>query len=348
LASGESKISAKKPRPRAIDLFCGCGGLTLGLKQAGFQVVGAVDSDAGAVGSYRANHKDVTVWEADIRELLAATVLRSLRLRPGQLDLLAGCPPCQGFSDLRTRNRSRRRFDMRNSLIDEFLRFVRDVRPKAVLLENVPALADHWRFRKFVRSMKHVGYSSIHAIQDASDFGVPQRRRRLIYIALLGRTPVLPREAGKRRTVKDAIARLPRPGASGDRLHDLPERRSEHVRRLIKLIPKNGGSRFDLPKKLWLACHRRSKGFYDVYGRLHWDAPAPTITSGCHNPSKGRFLHPSADRTITLREAAVLQGFPRRYRFANDVGKEALATQIGNALPPRFVAAHARAIISLL
>jgi DNA (cytosine-5)-methyltransferase 1 len=235
---------------------------------------------------------------------------------------------------------------MRNSLIGEFLRFVRGLRPRAVLLENVPALADHWRFRQFRRAMKPLGYHEIHAIQNAADFGVPQRRRRLIYMAMRGSGPILPRPEKDRRSVRDAFAGLPKPGKSGDRIHDIPANRSPAVQRLIRLIPQDGGSRADLPRRLWLDCHRAVDGFRDVYGRMRWDDPSPTITSGCHNPSKGRFLHPSANRNITLREAAILQGFPRSYKFAREIGKEALALQIGNALPPRFVAAHARALLN--
>jgi DNA (cytosine-5)-methyltransferase 1 len=327
-----------------MDLFCGCGGLTLGLKRAGYRVLGAIDFDADAVSSYRANHRDVQVWNSDIRGLSVARTLKRLRLKPGRLELLAGCPPCQGFSNLRTRNGSRRRFDMQNSLIDEFLRFVRGMRPKAVLLENVPALADHWRFREFCRGMKELGYKEIHAIQDAADFGIPQRRRRLIYMAVRKSAPILPSPRGVRRTVRDSIGELPIAGESGDFVHDFPATRSQDVQRLIRMIPKDGGSRGDLPRKLWLKCHRKTDGFHDVYGRMQWDEPAPTITSGCHNPSKGRFLHPNKHRNITLREAALLQGFPRSYRFSRTSSKESLALQIGNALPPQFVAAHARAL----
>jgi DNA (cytosine-5)-methyltransferase 1 len=336
-----------KAAPRAIDLFCGCGGLTVGLKRAGFKVIGAVDVDQRAIESYRANHRGIRVWETDISKLSVTDVQKGLRLKHGQLELLAGCPPCQGFSNLRTRNGARRRYDMRNSLIDEFLRFVRELLPKAVLLENVPALADHWRFSRFRRELAELGYSSTYAIQDAADFGVAQRRRRLIYLGVRGRQPKLPKAARTPRTVRDVIADLKKPGLSGDRLHDLPENRSESVRRLIRAIPKDGGSRLQLPRRLWLECHLATDGFRDVYGRMQWRSPAPTITSGCHNPSKGRFLHPSQNRTITLREAAMLQGFPYSYKFSESAGKEELALQIGNALPPQMVTAHAKALREL-
>ena len=142
-------------------------------------------------------------------------------------------------------------------------------------------------------------------------------------------------------TVRKAIGGLNRAGASGDELHDLPERRAKRVLQLIREIPKNGGSRADLPAARQLKCHIRQDGFHDIYGRMSWDDVAPTITSGCHNPSKGRFLHPDEDRAITLREAALLQSFPQTYRFPLSGGKEAIALMIGNALPPEFIRRHA-------
>jgi len=146
------------------------------------------------------------------------------------------------------------------------------------------------------------------------------------------------------KTVEDAIGGLPKAGESGDAVHDIPERHTRKVMKLIKRIPKNGGSRTDLAKKDQLACHKRCNGFKDVYGRMSWDKPAPTITSGCFNPSKGRFLHPEENRAITMREAALLQGFPRRYKFPNTNNKANIALMIGNALPPLFIAIHAHCI----
>jgi len=137
---------------------------------------------------------------------------------------------------------------------------------------------------------------------------------------------------------------LRRPGKSRDALQNLREYRSEKVLKLIREIPKDGGSRSDLPKSRQLPCHKRSNGFKDIYGRMAWDAPSPTITGGCFNPSKGRFLHPRDNRAITLREAAILQSFPRRYRFPVEASKESVALMIGNALPPTFIRRHANQI----
>ena len=331
-------------RRTAVDLFCGCGGLTIGLRKAGFRVVAAVEIDPLAVKTYKANHRDIAVWETDIRRLKPAELLERLGLREGEMDLLAGCPPCQGFSTLRTLNGSIRIEDPRNDLLLEFERFVEALRPRAVMMENVPRLADDERFSRFSKKLKRLGYVGEHRILDAADYGVPQRRRRLIYLAGYGIEIPFAGKARKLKTVKDVLCDLPKAGESGDRVHDMPERRSPKVIRIIQHIPKDGGSRTDLPEAFQLECHRRCNGFSDVYGRMAWNAVAPTITSGCSNPSKGRFLHPEEDRTITLREAALLQGFPARYKFASNIGKEALAAMIGNALPPPFIAAHSRSI----
>lgn len=274
--------------------------------------------------------------------------MSALQLRPGQLDLLGGCPPCQGFSTLRTKNGGRRVRDSQNDLIFEFQRLVIGLRPKHVMLENVPGLLADTRLAQFSQSLGEAGYAIRAGIQNAVDFGVPQRRRRLVFIASLGSSAPSAIPGSKRKTVRDTICSLPAAGRSGDPLHDLPESRSEEVKLRIRQIPKDGGSRSALPRSHQLPCHRRSDGFTDVYGRMAWDQPAPTITTGCFNPSKGRFLHPVANRAITMREAAMLQSFPRSYKFPKELGKVKLAQMIGNALPPAFVRAHARAIRSQL
>src|SRR5947209_1620378 len=152
---------------RAIDLFSGCGGLTLGLKQAGFDVLCAVELDAAAVRTYRANHRDVLVKHMDIRELSAAGLRRELGLFPGELDLLAGCPPCQGFSVLRTRNGANRNRDTRNELIKDMLRFARAFRPKTLMMENVPKLKEHKLFADFCRKLRELGYKVAFEVKDA-------------------------------------------------------------------------------------------------------------------------------------------------------------------------------------
>jgi DNA (cytosine-5)-methyltransferase 1 len=336
--------TVKKTEPRAIDLFCGCGGLSLGLKKAGFNVVGAVDNDKLAVETYKANHTGVEVWPKDIRELSTLTVKRRLHIRKGELDLLAGCPPCQGFSSIRTLNGSRAISDPRNDLIEEFYRFVNGFMPKAVMFENVPGLLEDYRFKSLVNRLEVLGYRGKYDILNAADYGVPQRRRRLIYLAGRDGWIDFAPKSKKRKMVLDVIGDLPPAGKSGDPLHDLPERRTSVIMELIKRIPKDGGSRTDLPPEDQLECHKKCNGFKDVYGRMAWNDVAPTLTSGCFNPSKGRFLHPEEDRAITMREAALLQGFPKRYKFPIVTNKSAIALLIGNALPPEFIKAHAKSI----
>jgi len=337
-------------RPRAIDLFSGAGGLTRGLRDAGFTVIGAVEQDDLAAESYRFNFPRVRLWESDIRNIAGSEILKTLGLRPGQLELLAGCPPCEGFSTLRTRNGHDQVNDPLNDLITEFGRLVTDLLPRYVMLENVPALAQDSRFHDYVALLQGSGYSVRHQVKDVSLYGVPQRRRRLILIAVWGDYKALPDEPvpAARPTVRHVLSQLPQAGASGDKLHDHGEQRTARVQSLIAAVPKDGGSRANLPSSMQLPCHERVNGFHDVYGRMAWDRPAPTITGGCINPSKGRFLHPEEDRAITLREAALLQSFPPGHQFSLRRGKYAAAELIGNALPPVFVRRHARPIADII
>jgi DNA (cytosine-5)-methyltransferase 1 len=336
--------TGRLPALRAVDLFCGAGGLTQGLRRAGFQVIGAIDNDELAVESYRLNHRRTRLFHEDIAELDPDEVMLKLRIERGQLDLLAGCPPCQGFSSMRTHNGNRVIDDDNNDLVFQFLRYARALLPRALMMENVPALQTDARMARMRAELRHLGYKIQDDVLDASAYGVPQRRRRYILLGLLDGRPNFGAEAKRRRTVRGAIGRLPRPGQSGDALHDVSENRAPHVAQLIADIPPDGGSRSDLDSTRQLPCHVRSDGWKDVFGRMAWDDVSPTITGGCVNPSKGRFLHPEQHRAITLREAALLQSFPPAYRFSLKRGKFATAQLIGNALPPRFIERHARAL----
>ncbi len=331
---------ARPRKPTAIDLFSGCGGLTLGLKQAGFRVIGAVENSELAVKTYNRNHREVYVWHKDIRKLTVKTVKEKFKLKPGQLDLLAGCPPCQGFSTIPRLNGRRRPRDKRNDLVFEFMRFVRVLRPRAIMMENVPGLAKNRRIRKVYGDLRRLGYQPSGRILNAADYGVPQRRRRFILIAGSGQTIPFARKAPHRRVVRDAFNNLS-PRAKRGPLHNYKERRTQSVRARIRSIPPNGGSRSDLGKRRQLLCHKNFDGFRDIYGRMKWNDVAPTITTGCFNPSKGRFLHPRNHRAITLREAALLQSFPISYFFSLERGRILVAEMIGNALPPEFIKRHA-------
>ncbi|EHU1305938.1 DNA cytosine methyltransferase [Acinetobacter baumannii] len=330
----------------ALDLFCGAGGLTEGLKQAGFSVLGGVEINPVAARTYRMNHNESHCFEVDIRNLEVCEILDKLNIKEGELDLLAGCPPCQGFSTLRTRKKMLAQNDDRNELIFEFLRLIKGLKPKAIMMENVPALAKDFRMEIFISELKKLGYlinESTVKVENAADYGVPQRRKRMIVkTSRVGEIPTT-KIVGKRITVRECFnkANLGKSGTSGDWLHDYSQTRSTKVMEIIKAIPKDGGSRKDLPDHLILDCHKkRPAQFNDVYGRMKWDDVSPTITGGCSSPSKGRFLHPEEDRCITLREASLLQTFPKDYIFPT-VAKTDIALLIGNALPPEFIRQHA-------
>lgn len=330
-----------KKRFTAIDLFCGAGGLTAGLKKAGFDVLAGVEFSLVAAETYKLNNRKARMYVNDICNLSPFGVMEDLKLQRGELDLLAGCPPCQGFSSHRTRNKAISQTDKRNDLVFEFIRYVEVFLPKTVMLENVPALAKDWRIIEIQAKLRSLGYhidESFAQVKDAADFGVPQRRKRLLVKASRFGIIAEAKKNKKKRTVLDAFSKLSAPGDNGDPLHEFPTARSEKVQKIISLVPKDGGSRTALPEIYWLECHRRRPDSYrDVYGRMAWKDVAPTITSGCTNPSKGRFIHPEEDRAITLREAAVLQTFPISYKFSMSRGKGAVALMIGNALPPEFI-----------
>ncbi len=330
----------------SIDLFAGAGGLSSGLASEGFKVAVAVELDPTSAKSYALNHTEARIIVDDVRNLRGPHLLRQANVARGELDLLTGCPPCQRFSTLRTKRKRKLANDPRNDLISEILRLTRSIRPRAVIVENVPGLAKDKRFDDFRYGLHKAGYKSKYAVLNASDFGVPQRRRRLVLVAL--RDKELPtRWSGahsRTRTVREAIGHLGSAGSSGDELHDIPENRTLAMLSRIKATPKDGGSRQDLPTELQCPCHRKRSGYFDVYGRMAWDSVAPTITGGCSNPSKGRFLHPEEDRAITLREAALLQTFPYNYQFCLERGKEHVARQIGNAFPPKLIRPIAKVI----
>lgn len=331
----------------ALELFCGAGGMTVGLKTAGFELLGAIDNAPLAVTAYRTNHPDVRIWEQDMATLDPLAIAAELGVGPGELDLLAGCPPCQGFSTIRTRRRGTSVPDNRNRLVSRFASWAEALRPRALMMENVPGLADDIRLRRLIKRLERIGYMVTHGVCNAADHGVPQRRARFVLLAMLGTEVPFATTHAERHTVRQAIAHLAPPDESQDPLHNHGETRTRKVRDRIAAIPAESGLR-QMGEEHQLECHRHTDGFWDVYGRMVWDEPAPTITGGCINPSKGRFLHPEQNRAITLREAALLQSFPEDYALPLDRGKYRAAELIGNALPPRFVQAHAEELARAL
>lgn len=339
---------------RAIDAFAGAGGLSLGLRRAGFDVRLAFDNDEVAVETHRRNLGDRV-------ELLDATRTSSEQLMslagvgPGELDLLAGGPPCQGFSMQGLGVRG----DPRNELVLRYLDWIRDIRPRAFLIENVPAIKSV-RGRHLLDAVtvaaRTAGLETHTAVLDASDFGVPQRRRRAFMVGVPAGTdfqwpdPTAVRPV----SVRDAIGDLPSPPADGSPHPSVPNHFREarlsalNIER-IKHVPEGGG-RLHLPAHLQLECHKGGHRHLDTYGRLAWDEPAVTITARFDSFTRGRFGHPVEHRTITLREGARLQSFPDDFVFVGNRGE--VARQIGNAVPPALgesvVRAIARALGSVL
>jgi DNA (cytosine-5)-methyltransferase 1 len=337
-------------KPIAIDLFSGCGGLTEGLTQAGFRVIAGAEIRSEARAAYKANHPTVSLFE-DVRAVSLSSIQERQKIERGQLDLLAACPPCQGFSTLRTKNHTNPARDDRNNLIFEVLRIAGELLPKAILIENVPGLLANWRIDDFRRALHKLGYKTNQGVLDAANFGVPQRRRRMIFIGLLGEVqPPIPEATHSVPvTVRDVLEHLPSWDApDAPALHRMRQRFSPEVQKRINRIPKDGGSRRHLGSEDQLDCHKRQQGFNDVYGRLSWDKVSGTITRSCHNPSKGRYLHPEENRALTLYEALLLQGFPPDYVLPADGGIEKTASLIGEAFPPPFASAQAKHIRRLL
>jgi len=332
------------PSRKAIDLFSGCGGLSQGLKDAGFEVLACCEIRPEARDAYKTNHPDVQCHE-DIRELQGEDLREGVKLAAGELDLLAACPPCQGFSSMRTKNGDIAA-DPRNELIFDVLRLALDLRPKAILIENVPRLLKDERLERFKEALSSE-YLFSEGVLDAQNFGVPQRRKRMILIGCRIGTIGLPQPVGKRMTVADVLRDLPGPDTEHRRpLHRIKQRLSPVVQNRISMIRKD---RFDLPPEMELGCHKRyPKGFRDVYGRISWDDVAPTLTRSSHNPSKGRFLHPEEDRGLTIYESMLLQGFPKRYKLPSKLGIGKLASLIGEAFPPPMAAAQAKHIYDSL
>lgn len=318
-----------------IDLFSGCGGLSEGMRRAGFKIKAAIEKDKIAANAYRLNHKGAKIFDTDIKEVNVSELKQTYD--NGPLHLLAGCPPCQGFSSIRRLNKRASVQDTRNALVLEFLRLVKELQPLTIMMENVPGLENYYHFRHVFRELKRLGYEPKKSVVDVKDYGVPQSRKRLVVVgSVLGNLEIAP-AIKKKVTVEDAIGKLESLDETEDPIHQVVAKHSPRIMEMIKLIPKNGGSRNDLPEEYILECHKKEGiGFRDVYGRLSWEDLSSTITGGCLNPSKGRFLHPEEDRCITAREAALLQSFPKKYKFPADISKTALALMIGNALPPEF------------
>lgn len=342
---GNARMRPKKinePTLTASDLFAGGGGLTVGLKRAGFRVVSAVEIEPHAFATYKTNHADVTAYRQDIRTVDGASL--------GEVDLLAGCPPCQGFSSLTSKYR---RNDPRNALVREMGRIIEETQPLAVMIENVPGLALKGKplLDELIAKLKKEKYEVTQDVLQVANFGIPQNRRRLVLLAGRGFKIELPKathswngKGGLEKWVSiDGVLKgLSRPTTLDNadspaalKWHVVRRLSLENSRRIKEARPGkawwNG-----IPKRLRPECHQSKKaGFSNVYGRMKWGDVSPTITGGCTTFSKGRFGHPSQNRTISVYEAALLQTFPPDYVFDTQFMEHA-CNIIGNALPCDF------------
>ena len=323
----------------AVDLFCGAGGLSYGLQKTGITVRGGVDFDPRCEVPFTENIKGAKFYLEDITKT-SAEKLNSL-YRKKTLKLLAGCAPCQPFSNLR--NGTNKAKSDKWPLLNEFSRLANQIKPDFVTMENVPQLKIQSIFLDFVGNLKDNGYQVSSRIVDAAEYGVPQRRKRLVLLASLhGPIRLLsPEEIGvKQKTVRDAIGQLPEVEAGqthmSDPLHKARALSSINLERIRASRP--GGTWEDWPEHLKLECHKKDSGvtFKSVYGRMQWDLPSGTITTQSTNLGTGRFGHPQQDRALSLREIAILQSFPADYIFTldnSDIEFTPLSRLIGNAVP---------------
>ncbi|THD81662.1 MAG: DNA cytosine methyltransferase [Phenylobacterium sp.] len=321
----------------AIDLFCGAGGLAYGLKSAGLTVAAGVDLDPACKFPLETNTGAV-FQELDVTDVAAEHLNTWFGDAPRRV--LAGCAPCQPFS---TYSQSRKSKDDRWMLLRQFKRLALEVLPDVVTMENVAGLAKQDVWTEFTDALEAAGYHVKAWEVDCTDYGVPQRRKRLVMLASLLGPIELDKPQRVDVSVKQAIGHLESipAGASAidDPLHSASVLSPKNLERIAASTA--GGTWRDWPVELRAPCHRRPTGktYPSVYGRMEWSKPAPTITTQCYGFGNGRFGHPEQDRAISLREAALLQSFPKEYAFLKPgelVNFTRLGTLIGNAVPPKL------------
>lgn len=345
---------------QVIDFFCGCGGMSLGFAALSrvvplVEIVGGCDINSDALATFQKNFAAPGI-KMDVRDLVndngalsefLGMMPRYDKKRP---TIVIGCAPCQGFTSHRKRHWYKD--DHRNTLIGAFASIAVNLKPECIVMENVPEMLSkkYWsHFEEAQAIFDEAGYIVSQTIYNAASFGVPQERFRALVVAM--RKPfLLPRpqieDPSKYKTVRDAIGKLPSvsPGQvhPKDSLHRAAGHK-ETTLETIRAVPKNGGSR---PTGVGPKCLDRVRGFSDVYGRLAWDRPAITVTHYARNPASGRYVHPIQDRGLTMREAALLQSFPKGFEFSGTF--DSVFKQIGEAVPPLFSAAVAATCISEL
>lgn len=342
----EKKVRKQSPRYEVVDLFCGIGGLSYGLKTAGFHILAGYDLDWTCQYAYETNTGGIFNYR-DVNTITGDEINRLYSKRKNTIRILAGCAPCQPFSSYAFKNKQKDpdKYD----LLYQFGRLVGEVLPDIVTMENVTQILNFKAkpvLQDFIDTLKSLGYSIDARPVYCPDYGIPQTRKRLVLLASqLGEIGLIPPTHNKDNyiTVRDTIESLPPlksgEGCSSDALHRCRALSPLNMQRM--LATPYGGSWRDWPEKLQLDCHKKEggKSFGSVYGRMVWDEPAPTMTTLCTGIGNGRFGHPEQNRAISAREAAMFQTFPTTYKFFPDEQKVSLSKAsryIGNAVPPRL------------
>lgn len=333
----------KKMRTAVVDLFCGIGGLTHGLKKAGLNVVAGIDNDPTCEYAYTVNNKAKFIT-ADVSKFKACDV--DALFENADIKILVGCAPCQTFSTQANKYRKTidKETDFRWNLLRSFANYIQEIKPDIVSMENVPALRGFDVFIEFVQTLERLGYKVNHQVVDCAKYGMPQKRRRLVLLASKFGDIKLVSPNSKwfknKKTVRSVLAELPKigPGQSDnkDPLHRSAGLTDINLKRMQQSKP--GGTWRDWDAALLPECYKKESGqtFSSVYGRMCWDEPSPTITTQFYSFGTGRYGHPEQDRAISLREGALLQTFPRTYKFFSDVENMSISTisrHIGNAVP---------------
>ncbi len=338
---------------KVVDLFCGIGGLTYGFIKEGLDVIAGIDNDSACKFGYEYNN-GTTFIQKDITEVTAKEINQLYGNKQDSIRVLVGCAPCQPFSKLNIKRITKKHLQP----LEKFAQLIDDTKPDVVSMENVSGLADENKyptFRNFISILEKNKYEIAYEIVDASDYGVPQNRKRLVLLASrLGKIELVKKtHKNKKRTVRDVISHLPplRDGeiCSKDPLHKASKLNHINLRR-IKATPPDGGNSRSWKQGLILRCHKKDTGESyrgTVYGRMRWEEPAPTMTTQCVGLGNGRFGHPEQHRAITLREAAIFQTFPKKFMFLPSreliqTGK--ISKFIGNAVPVRLAVIIGRSI----
>jgi DNA (cytosine-5)-methyltransferase 1 len=344
----QSHEELKMTKIACVDLFCGAGGLTHGFVKEGLPVLAGIDLDPACRFPYETNNPSKFI-ECDIKELASEHLVDLF----GKADIrvLAGCAPCQPFSTYAQRYESDG-IEGKWGLLYHFARLAEATMPDIITMENVPTVAKHTVFHDFVDTLKNLGYHVWFNVVDSSQFGVPQMRRRMVLLASKhGDIAMIEPTTIKPKTVRQVIGKLQplKAGESAhdDKLHVSSSLTEKNLRRIQASKP--GGTWRDWPEDLVAECHKAETGrtYPGVYGRMEWDKPAPTMTTQCYGFGNGRFGHPEQDRAISLREAAILQSFPRNYAFVPKNGEVSFTTLgrlIGNAVPVNLGRAIAKSI----